>query len=408
MKLIETKPGIRILDSENRRGGELPEFLAEAAVSPIRRFHETIPGYRATPLVRLDGLAGRLGVGRIYVKDESRRFGLNAFKGLGGIYAVTKVLCRELGLDVRQVSFSDLQTPEIREKIKDITFITATDGNHGRGIAWAAGQYGCKSYIYMTKGTVQSRVDAVKAVGAEEVVVTDMNYDDTVRLTVRLAEENGWVLTQDTGWKGFEEMSQWIIQGYTTMGAEIIDQLRLDGAAKPTHLFLQAGVGSYAGGILGYLVNRFEGAPPVTTIAEPENVACVFESVRAGDGKPHAIPGIQETIMAGLNCGEPCFTSWSILRDWPSFYAACPDFVTAKGMRTLANPFGSDPKIISGESGAVSLGLLALLMEREDMAEARKAMGLDENSIVVLISTEGDTDPVGYYDVVYNGRHPVE
>jgi diaminopropionate ammonia-lyase len=408
MKMIQSKLGIKILKNENYRTDTLPEFLTESAVSHIRKFHETLPGYRATPLLRLDGLAVKLGVKRIYVKDESKRFGLNAFKGLGGIYAVTKILCRELELDINRISFSDLQTPTIKNKIKDIVFITATDGNHGRGVAWAASQYGCKSYIYMTMGTAQSRVDAIKAVGAEEVVVTDMNYDDTVRLAAKLADENGWKLTQDTAWDGYEEIPEWITQGYTTMGAELLDQLRLDGITKPTHLFLQAGVGSYAGSILGYFANRFGGAPPVTTIAEPVNVACIFESALAADGKPHAVTGIQETIMAGLNCGEPCLTTWGILRDLSSFYAACPDFVTAKGMRTLANPLGNDPKIISGESGAVGLGLLALLMEQEDLAEARKMMGYNENSVIVLISTEGDTDPVNYYDVIYNGKCPVK
>jgi len=408
MKIIETKPGIRILKNENFRDDSLPDFLSEAAVSHIRRFHETVPGYQATPLVRLDALAERLGVKRVYVKDESKRFGLNAFKGLGGIYAVTKILCRELGLNIRNVSFSDLQTPEIREKIKDIVFITATDGNHGRGVAWAASRYGCKSYIYMTKGTAQSRVDAVKAAGAEDVIVTDLNYDDTVRLAAKRAEENGWMLTQDTAWEGYEEIPLWITQGYTTMGAEILDQLRLDGAPRPTHLFLQAGVGSFAGGLLGYFANRFEGKPPATVIMEPLNVACVFESALAADGKPRAVTGLQETIMAGLNCGEPCLTTWGILRDWASFYAACPDYVTAKGMRTLANPFGSDPRIVSGESGAVGTGLLALIMEREDLAKVRKIMGLGPESVILLVSTEGDTDPANYFEVVYNGKYPAD
>lgn len=408
MKMIETKSGIRILKNENYCNDNLPEFLRETEVNHIRKFHETVPGYKATPLVSLGSLAEKLGVKRIYVKDESKRFGLNAFKGLGGIYAVTKVLCRELDLDITQVSFSDLQKQEVKNKIKDIVFITATDGNHGRGVAWAANQYGCKSYIYMTKGTAQSRVDAIKAVGAEDVIVTDMNYDDTVRLAAKLADENGWKLTQDTAWDGYEEIPEWITQGYTTMGAEMLDQLRLDGISKPSHLFLQVGVGSYAGSILGYFANRFNGKPPVTTIVEPVNVACIFESAQADDGKPHAVTGIQETIMAGLNCGEPCLTTWGILRDLSSFYAACPDFVTAKGMRTLANPLCDDTKIISGESGAVGLGLLALLMEREDLAEARKMMGFDQDSVVLLISTEGDTDPVDYYDVVYNGKCPVE
>lgn len=406
MKMIQSKSGIKILKNADH-GAALPEFLRESAVSHVRSFHETVTGYRATPLVRLDGLAEKLGVKRIYVKDESWRFGLNAFKSLGGIYAVTRVLCLELGLDIEKTSFAELQTPEVREKIKDMVFITATDGNHGRGVAWAASQYGCKSYVYMTKGTAQSRVDAVKAAGAEDVIVTDLNYDDTVRLAASLAAENGWRLTQDTAWDGYEEIPRWITQGYTTMGAEIIDQLRLDGINKPTHLFLQAGVGSYAGSILGYFANRFSGQPPVTTIVEPVNVACVFESALAGDGSPHAVNGIQETIMAGLNCGEVCLTTWPILRGWPSFYAACPDFVTAKGMRTLATPLGIDQRIVSGESGAVGLGLLALLMELDDLTEAREMMGLNADSVVVLISTEGDTDPEGYYDVIYNGKCPV-
>ena len=406
MKMIESRQGIKILKNENYGNESLPGFLEETAVSHIRRFHQTVPGYRATPLVRLDALAEKLGLRRVYVKDESKRFGLNAFKGLGGIYAVTKVLCQKLDLDIHQISFDDLQTPEVKSKIKDIVFITATDGNHGRGVAWSASRYGCKSYIYMTKGTVQSRVDAVKACGAEEVIVTDMNYNDTVRLAAKMAEENGWQLVQDTAWEGYEVVPEWITQGYTTMGAEILDQLSLDGIIKPTHLFLQVGVGSFAGSILGYFANIFDGLPPVTTIVEPVNVACVFESALAGDGKPHAVTGIIETIMAGLNCGEPCLTTWEILRDWSSFYAACPDFVTAKGMRTLANPLRTDEKVISGESGAVGLGLLSLLMERSDLTEARSMMGLDENSIVLLISTEGDTDPAGYQDVVYNGKYP--
>ncbi len=408
MKIIETKPGIRILKNENYTNEKLPEFLKEAAVSHIRKFHETVPDYRATPLVRLDGLAKKLGVKRIYVKDESKRFGLNAFKSLGGIYAVARVLCRELSLDIGRVSFADLQAPKIKNKMKDIVFITATDGNHGRGVAWAASRFGCKSYIYMTKGTVRSRVDAIKAAGAEDVIVTDLNYDDTVRLAAKLAEENGWKLTQDTAWEGYEEIPEWITQGYTTMGAEMLDQLRLDGIAKPTHLFLQAGVGSFAGSILGYFANRFDGDPPVTTIVEPVNVACVLESALYGDGKTHAVPGIQQTIMAGLNCGEPCLTTWGILRDLSSFYAACPDFVSAKGMRTLSNPLGNDAKIISGESGAVGPGLLTLLLEREDLAETGRMMGINEDSVVLFVSTEGDTDPIGYYDVVYNGKYPVE
>lgn len=398
--------GIRILTNQSRIEKVLPEFLAQEAVRHIRRFHSTITDYKATPLVRLDHLAEYLGVKRIYVKDESKRFSLNAFKVLGGSYAVTKILCNKLDLDINTVSFADFQTPEMRKKLEDMVFITATDGNHGRGVAWTASQYGCKSYVYMTKGTAQSRVDAIKNFGAEEVIVTDCNYDDTVRLAAQRAQANNWNLVQDTAWDGYEEIPGWITQGYTTLGAEILDQLKLDGIEKPTHLFLQAGVGSYAGGILGYFSNIFNGRPPITTIVEPENVACIYESALAGDGNPHAVAGEMETIMAGLNCGEPCTTTWKILRDYASFYAACPDFVSAKGMRILANPLGKDEKIVSGESGAVSAGLLTLLMERDELKECREQLRLNKDSVVLLISTEGDTDPVGYHEVVYDGKCP--
>lgn len=406
MKVIQTKLGIKILENYRNKDKSLPKFLAEEEVDNIRRFHSTISNYQATPLVRLDRLANKLGVKRIYIKDESKRLGLNAFKVLGGSYAVTKIICQKLDLDIKKICFEDLKTKENHNKIKDMVFITATDGNHGRGVAWAANQYGCKSYVYMTKGTAQSRVDAILGFGAEEVIVTDLNYDDTVRLAAKRALDNNWNLVQDTAWDGYEEIPKWIAQGYTTMGAEALDQLKLDGISKPTHLFLQAGVGSYAGSILGYYSNRFNGEPPITTIVEPENVACIYESALAGDGTPHAVTGIMETIMAGLNCGEPCTVTWEILRDFSSFYAACPDFVAAKGMRVLANPIGNDCKVISGESGAVGLGLLALLMERNDLAEARTSLGLDEKSVVLLISTEGDTDPEGYNRVVYDGLCP--
>ncbi|QOX64761.1 diaminopropionate ammonia-lyase [Anoxybacterium hadale] len=407
MDITESKLGIRLLANEQCCDTNFPDFLSEANVSHIRRFHETVPDYRSTPLVCLDALASHLGVGKIYIKDESKRFGLNAFKSLGGLYAVTRVICRELDLDIKQVTFPQLQTPDVKQKISNMVFITATDGNHGRGIAWAASRYGCKSYIYMTKGTAQSRVDAVYAAGAEEVIVTEVNYDDTVKLAAKRAEDCGWTLVQDTAWEGYEEIPSWITQGYTTMGAEMLEQLGLEGIQKPSHLFLQSGVGSFAGGILGYYACRFDGKPPITTIVEPVNVACVMESALAADGNPHAVAGIQETIMAGLNCGDPCLTTWHILRDWSSFFAACPDFVTAKGMRTLANPLGKDPKIISGESGAVGLGLLSLLMERSELAGMRTQMGIDQHSVILLVSTEGDTDPTGYREVIYDGKCPV-
>ena len=174
---------------------------------------------------------------------------------------------------------------------------------------------------------------------------------------------------------------------------------------KPTHLFLQAGVGSMAGGVLGYFANKYNGNPPITTIVEPKTVACIYKSAYANDGDPHAVTGDLQTIMAGLNCGEPNTATWPILRDFASFYAACPDFVTARGMNLMAHPLGNDRKIISGESGAVGLGLLDLLIKRDEFKEVRKSMNLNSDSIVLIFSTEGNTDPIGYDEITKEGRY---
>lgn len=406
MKIYETKNGIKILENSKPIERQLPSFLTESELTNVRRFHSTITDYQATPLVKLNSLSQRLGIGSIYVKDESKRFSLNAFKVLGGIYAITKIICRKLGMDINKISFTDLKAKEVQGKLKEMVFITATDGNHGKGVAWAARQYGCKSYVYMAKGTTPSRVNAIRNLGAEEVIVTDVNYDDTVRLAAQRANDNNLTLVQDTSWPGYEEIPMWIAQGYTTLASEILDQLKSDGIERPTHLFLQAGVGSFAGSILGYYANVYKGNPPITTIVEPENAACIYKSAYAKDGYPHAVIGEMKTIMAGLSCGEPCPITWGILRDFASYYASCPDFVTAKGMRKLANPYGFDEKIVSGESGAVGLGLLTFLMELDDLAEVRFNLGLNNNSVVLIISTEGDTDPIMYNKVIYDGKCP--
>lgn len=161
-----------------------------------------------------------------------------------------------------------------------------------------------------------------------------------------------------------------------------------------------------AGGVLGYFANKYKGNPPITTIVEPKTVACIYKSALSGDGNPHAVTGDLQTIMAGLNCGEPNTATWPILRDFASFYAACPDYVSAKGMRILSSPIGDDKKIISGESGAVGLGLLSLLMERDELKKIKEAMNLNSDSVVLIFSTEGNTDPIGYDEIIYDGKNP--
>ncbi len=280
-----------------------------------------------------------------------------------------------------------------------MVFVTATDGNHGRAVAWAAARLGCSSIVYMPKGSSLRRLQHIKDTGAE-AFITDVNYDDTVRLAKKKADEIGGALVQDTAWEGYEKVPNWITQGYTTMAAEAIDQMKSDGGIKPTHVFLQAGVGSFAGGILGYFTNIFKDEPPVTVIAEPENAACIYKSALTDDGRPHSVTGDLNTIMAGLACGEPNTVTWPILRDFAKIYVSCPDYVAAKGMRILAAPSGNDKKVISGESGAVGLGLLTLLLEKEELKPLKEKLKLNENSVIICFSTEGDTDPEQYRAII--------
>lgn len=397
--------GISVL-STPMNNHNLPLFLNEEISNHVRAFHSSISNYEITPLVSLHNLAKKLNIKGIYVKDESYRFNLNAFKSLGGIYAIFKIVCQKLNLDDNKTTFEDLQKPHIKEQLKDMVFITATDGNHGKGVAFAAAKLGCKSIVLMPKGSVEIRAEAIRQVGAYEVTITDLSYDDAVRKAAIMAKENNWYLVQDTAWDGYEDIPNYITQGYTTMANETYDQLQQYGIEKPTHLFLQAGVGSMAGGVLGYFANKYNGNPPITTIVEPKNVACIYKSALTNDGRPHGVTGDLHTIMAGLNCGEPNTATWPILRDFASFYAACPDYVTARGMRLMATPLGNDKKIISGESGAVGLGLLSLLMERDELSHIRKAMNLNSDSVVLIFNTEGNTDPIGYNEVIYDGKNP--
>ncbi|MCI8637823.1 MAG: diaminopropionate ammonia-lyase [Coprococcus sp.] len=388
------------------KGAKAPNMLNEEAAQEVAVFHKGIPEYRETPLVYLEDLSKELKVKGIYIKDESTRFGLKAFKGLGGTYAMFRILCRELGLDPKETEFLDFQKPEIKRKTAKITFVTATDGNHGKGVSWAAGLFGCRAYVFMPEGSSKSRAQAIRDAGPAEVEIRDTNYDKTVEFARTMSEENGWFLIQDTAWDGYEEVPWWIIQGYLTMAQEAVRQIERRNV-RPTHVFLQAGVGAMAGTVAGYAANYYGEYCPVISLVEPEEAACFFLSAKQGDGGIHSTQGNPRTIMAGLNCGTPCKNIWPILRDGASGYFACPDFVAAHGMRTYAFPSGKDEKIISGESGASTLGLVSLLLKKEELLDVKEALGLDEDSEILLFNTEGDTDPDCYRRVVEEGAYPV-
>lgn len=388
------------------RSGEKPTFLSPAEAEKVLRFHQTIDVYSPTPLVSLEILAGRLGLQDIYVKDESKRFGLNAFKALGGTYAMAKIICKKLGFSDQHLDFGYLSSPEVREKTGEITFVTATDGNHGRGIAWGASQLGQKAVVYLPKGTARARVDAILETGSE-AVVTEHNYDDTVRLAMRNAAEKGWFLVQDSSWVGYTGPPTWVMQGYMTMISEALQQIREKGLKWPTHIFLQSGVGSMPAAVLGFLANHPEAEGIKAITLEPHNAACIYHSAAQKDGRRHAVKGNLETIMAGLACGEPSLIAWDILRDFSFAFISLEDFVASRGMRILGSPAGSDPRIISGESGAVGIGLLSLLMEKKELKTVKEALGFDSRSRVLVLNTEGDTDPQNYIDIVWDGKYPL-
>ncbi len=366
----------------------------------VRRWHRSLPGYRETPLHRLDSLAGYLGVSSLLVKDESFRFGLNAFKALGGSYAIGRVLAERLGRDLGELPFPVLTEPKTRDSLGDMCFVTATDGNHGRGVAWTAACLGQKSVVYMPRGSAAERLRNIQALGAE-ASVTEFNYDDAVRHAAGQAEKNGWVLIQDTARAGYETIPGWIMEGYTTMGAEIAEQL---GTVRPTHVFLQAGVGSMAGAMTAFFCDVWETCRPKIVIVEPQKADCLLRTAAADDGTLHTVTGDMDTIMAGLACGEPCSIAWRILRQYADAFLAIPDELAARGMRMLGSPSGDDPRIISGESGAAPLGALTELLRNPRYGSLCAALELDGNAVVLCISTEGATDRENYRRVVWDGR----
>lgn len=376
-------------------------LMGQEEVETVLRFHKSFPQYTVTPLAALDGMAKRLGLKGIYVKDESYRFGLNAFKVLGGSYAMARHIASETGRDISRLDYAYLTGEELRREFGQATFFTATDGNHGRGVAWAAAQLGQKAVVHMPKGTVASRFDNIKKEGAT-VTIEDMNYDDCVRLAARgAAETPRGVVVQDTAWPGYEEIPSWIMQGYGTMAREAAEQLQALGVDRPTHVLVQAGVGSLAGAVVGYYANLYRDAPPKMVVMEADAADCLYKSALAGDGEMRVVKGDLSTMMAGLACGEPNGISWDILRNHACAFVSCSDPVAARGMRMLAAPVKGDPAVTSGESGAVGMGLLWLLMQDERYRDLKETLDLGTDSRVLFFSTEGDTDPVNYEKVVW-------
>lgn len=382
-------------------GTGFPHFR-ESDARQVLHYHRSFPEYRETPLADLSALAGHLGVAGFYVKDESFRFGLNAFKVLGGSWCIGNYIAKRLGRPLEELTFDWLTAPETRKVLGPLTFVTATDGNHGRGIAWTAARLGQSSYVYMPRGSAQERLDNIRATGAN-ASITDMLYDDVVRFAKTQAEKNGWVLVQDTAWPGYEEIPLWVMQGYMTMAYEAVRQL---GETRPTHVFLQAGVGSMAAAVAAFLANYYGDTCPNITIVEPHGADCVYQTALHGDGALYPTQGDMQTIMAGLACGEVCSLAWTLLDACGDCFVTIPDTTAARGMRVLGNPLGGDPRVVSGESGASTTGLAVELLQNPSCSALREKLKLDEKSRILCFSTEGDTDRENYRRIVWNGAYP--
>jgi diaminopropionate ammonia-lyase len=370
-----------------------PAFITPGSTMAVRNFLETIPGYRPTPLYSLSSLAESMGVRDILVKDESQRLGLDSFKPIGCCYAMARLMYELAGLEDEVPLFPVLQSQELHDKVGEITFTTATDGNHGRGVAWMARQMGMRAVIYVPKGTVPARIRAIEEAGGT-VIVIDGTYDDAVNAARTEAHRREWVIVSDTAWKGYEKIPTWIMQGYSAL----FDEARERMSRVPTHVFLQAGVGAFAGSALGYYVERYDQRRPHATVVEPLRAACFYESMRRGCAT--RVSGDLDTMMAGLACGEPNPLAWPIVSSYADLFVACGDNVSTRGMRTFASPLDEDPVIESGESGAVVLGLLVEAFERDDLEQLRTCLSLDSRSTLLLVNTEGATDPVNYRQIV--------
>jgi diaminopropionate ammonia-lyase len=354
------------------------------------------PGYAVSPLHRLDGLARRCKVQRLYYKDEAERFGLKSFKALGGSYAVAQQLLRIIKEKTgKSAEHVELFSGEHADLLRNVTVATATDGNHGRSVAWGAQQFGCQCVIYIHADVSAYRERKMAELGAR-IVRVDGNYDDSVRAVASAAAENDWVIVSDNSYPGYAEIPKDVAAGYTVMLSEIVSQL--DGTI-PGHVLVQGGCGGLASAVCGYFRERWGAKGPRLIVVEPEQANCLQRSALAGEMV--VVDGRLESLMAGLSCGEVSLLAWEILKEGASDFVTLPEKYVASSMRTLAIGEERDPAVEAGESAVAGVGaLLAIANDNE----ARDALGIDESSVVLALGTEGATDPDLYTKLISDSR----
>lgn len=367
------------LNAAARRNVSTPYSAQE--YEDVTAFYAEHPELEPTLLRALPAFARALGVGELHVKDESRRFGLTAFKSLGVRYAVDRLR--------REGQIAD-----------GATLVCASAGNHGRAVAQAARSLGRAARVYMSSASSEAPRRAIAAEGAEVVIVSG-TYDDAVRVMASDAAAHGWTIISDTSWPGYEEIPRLIMLGYT----RLVDELRFQLASPPDVVFVQGGVGGLVHGVAAGLLHYWPDAPPRLVACEPTTAACLLHSARAG--QPEAVLEPLTTIMAGLRCAEPSPAAWPLIAASTAAFVTIDDDKAIAAMRMLAHPMGRDPQIESGASGACGFGALVAVMREEALRPVREALALDASSRVVVINTEGATDR-DLYERVLDGQTPNE
>jgi diaminopropionate ammonia-lyase len=387
---------------ENPRAAQAAPYVAEgrseilslAAFAEAKREITSWPGYAPTPLRHLEELAARAGVAEIAYKDEASRFGLGSFKAIGGAYAVCKLLRQKVGEKTSAIIASaDLNSSRYAAITGQITVTCATDGNHGRAVAWGAQTFGCRCVIYVHETVSEARCRAIAKYGAEVRRVAG-TYDDAVRRAASDATTYGWFVVSDTSYEGYTDVPRDVMQGYSLMADEALAQGR-----PPSHVFVQGGVGGLAAGLCAYFWERLGSGRPRFVIVEPDKADCLYRS--AVVGKPAIAPGALDTIMAGLACGEVSLLAWQILEAGADDFMTIADKAAVDCMRLLAEGRFGDPPIVAGESAVA--GLAGLLLASAD-PKLRRILKLGGDSRILVFGTEGATDPDLYTRLV--GRSP--
>ena len=325
-------------------------------------------GYAPTPLLSLNKLSNELSLKNIFYKDENKRFDLKSFKALGGAYAVEKVT----------------------KGNKDIIVATATAGNHGRSVAWGARRLGLKCKIFISEFVSDVRGQAMTDLGADVIKVKG-NYEKSLIECIKQSTENNWQIVQDVAWKDYMLVPKYTMAGYSVMMKEIVDQLSNE---KITHIILQAGVGGMAGAMVAGIARYLDNVP-VIIVVEPDSAACVMESIKTG--KIEKIDIKRESLMGGMSCGEVSLVPWEILKNSVKHCISLPDDDIAKTMKLLGNSSFSDNKIVAGENSAP--GVIGLIASYEDQ-DIKQNLQLNQNSNVLIIGCEGDTDKKMYQKLI--------